>query len=245
MTDSPLAGAEWAGFLNAMRFRGDDTDFLVAADWLDDQDGPEFAPWAEFVRCQVAQHAASRSGARMHVYTDSCDCEHCRPERRASVLFDHWGQIWIRHCYPSAPDALHLPARLGHFERGFPATAEVSFDDFRLSKGQQIGELWLRLPIHKVTARLSERRLLNWLLEITSHRPVPECPTCLQLTTRLYWSPSLRYIVLGSQPNIDYKLLVTPHSVIPSQVAVGINEVYPRRELLLPWPVDSLRLLGT
>jgi uncharacterized protein (TIGR02996 family) len=102
-----------------MRFHpNDDTARLVAADWLQDTDKPELVAWADFIRFQI-EAARNR---RDHVYTDSCDCGVCRPERRAAVLFDRWAMWWLGH---SAPNVAAFPGytrkvnALAHWKRGF------------------------------------------------------------------------------------------------------------------------------
>lgn len=136
MTDSPLASSEWAGFLHTMRFApDDDTARLVAADWLQETDRPELVAWADFVRYQIE---AARN-VRDHVYTDSCDCGVCRPERRAAVLFDKWGYHWFWHQFGAVidtdtdhPEFKFKASVLGHWARGFLAEVHGTLKPWRL-----------------------------------------------------------------------------------------------------------------
>lgn len=153
---SPLASSEWAGLVWAMRSAPqDDTARLIAADWLQDTGLPELVAWAEFVRYQVE---AFRVPKRGHVYSDSCDCWGCRPERRATMLYDQWGTFWGAHTFATlaVTDGLKPGAgAVGHYERGFLRYTMAAFHDFRVSIVPKAAALFLdRQPVRQCVIQL-------------------------------------------------------------------------------------------
>lgn len=170
-TGSPLASAEWAGLVWSMRIApADDLPRLVAADWLQDTGVPELVAWAEFVRLQVE---AARC-VRGHVYTDSCDCGACRPERRAVALYDRWGVHWLAHTQP--PVALDIPTpKVGEYDRGFLGAVRVDVPGYTVRGTPRPVAAWFaRHPLRGVEARLIDvaggplatLRVADWVLDV-------------------------------------------------------------------------------
>jgi hypothetical protein len=235
MNDSPLAGPEWAGFLTSMRFRGDDTDFLVAADWLQDQPGPEFEAWAEFVRCQVAVTAADRAGPRTHVYTDSCDCERCRPERRAALLYDRWGVCWLAHSLPRVEGVRYEAATLSDFACGFPREAKADVKDFNVARAiDQVRAIWGRAPLAASRLRLFEPKLhpLFWWLDVNRNAALGQVVARLKVDVvlRIRNPPPERLPIASDPVSACRKMRPTNHL---DTIGEAVHDVLARRASVL------------
>jgi uncharacterized protein (TIGR02996 family) len=165
MNDSPLASTEWAGFVAAMRFAPlDDTPRLVAADWLQDTGVLELEAWAEFVRFQV--EGARAKATRTHLYTDSCDCGACRPERRAAILFDRWAMHWGRHAFGHVTPTRSL-GKAGDFDRGFIRCVTVTLKDWKVADVPgDVAPLYERTPLPNLLVILDNLRN-GWALRVT------------------------------------------------------------------------------
>lgn len=165
MNDSPLASTEWAGFVAAMRFAPlDDTPRLVAADWLQDTGVPELEAWAEFVRFQV--EAARAKATRAHLYTDSCDCGACRPERRATILHDRWAAHWGLHAFGHVTVSRTIGAA-SDYDRGFIRCATARLKDWKVAKvPKDVVPLYERTPLPVALVILDNLRN-GWALRVT------------------------------------------------------------------------------
>ncbi len=164
-TDSPLASPEWAGFVASMRFAPrDDTPRLVAADWLQDAGLPELEAWADFVRLQV--EAARHAPVRTHLYTDSCDCGACRPERRATTLFDRWGTHWGWHSFGHVTTTQRI-GKASDFDRGFIGSVTVTLKDWKVADvPKDVAPLYERTPLPNLLVVLDNLRN-GWALRVT------------------------------------------------------------------------------
>jgi uncharacterized protein (TIGR02996 family) len=189
MTDAPLASAEWAGFVWAMRSQpAADVPRLAAADWLEDTGRPELAAWAAYVRLQVE---ASHHPRRGHVYTDSCDCGACRPERRAVALFDRWRAHWQWHGVGDV-DPKVGPAAADQYTRGFLRilTAELTGHPVA-AVPKLVAPLFDRQPLVAAIVQLRRQTsysyyvpLADWVLSIDASRVYPDHITVKGYLTR-------------------------------------------------------------
>lgn len=100
----------------------DDLPRLVYADALEETGDAAKVARAAFIRVQVeAARLAAAVGSACHPPNDWCDCNRCRCERRAVLLFDGFRPAWFD--YPYQP--------IRNYTRGFLAVATYRLETLR------------------------------------------------------------------------------------------------------------------
>jgi uncharacterized protein (TIGR02996 family) len=214
-----------------MRFSPlDDTARLVAADWLQDTGRPELEAWAEFVRFQV--EAARNRPARTHLYTDSCDCEACRPERRAAILHDRWAAYWGAHAFGHVT----LSRKVGSasdFDRGFIRCVTATLKDWKVAEvPKDVIPLYKRTPLPVALIHLDDLRN-GWVLRVTQevrHTGVLAVVAVIEPTPNVPGAKPFRAVRVVDQRNIFARgvggavrqALANRHECLPPATNAGV-----------------------